>query len=106
MRPIPILLALVVVLGFVSEAEAFASYINRDRSIEVGKYRFGFSDWSPGSHGGSPYSVMHAGPFGEWQVSFTATQGVFYFRLCAAGMVTLLALLTVLTFRWKRKRVA
>jgi hypothetical protein len=102
MRLFPILLALIVVLGFVSEARAYSSWINCNRSIEVGKYRFGFADWSPGSWGQPTpnWTMMYAGPFGEWQVPFSATQGLIGVCVIVVGTVALVAGATV---RWRRK---
>lgn len=86
MRPIPILLALVVVLGFVSEAGA------DDYIVTVGDQDFGIYDSPCGN-------VVAIGP---WQmgVPFTATQGLIGFCAIAVGLV---ALVTLLTFRWKRR---
>jgi hypothetical protein len=102
MKATSLLLALAIVLGFVSEAGAFSSWIYCNRSIEIGTHRFGFADWSPGSGPPPtpPWTMIYAGPFGEWQVPFSATQGLVGFCILGVGMV---ALLTSLNVRWKRK---
>jgi hypothetical protein len=104
MRTITILLALVVVLGFVSEAGAYGPSIYCDRSVEVGPYRFGFADWAPGGNvvgiSMQPWTAMYLGPLGYQEVPFTATQGLVGFCVFVVGMI---ALVTVGTIRWKRK---
>jgi hypothetical protein len=101
MRIASILQALVVVLGFVNEAGAFNAWINCNRSVEVGGYRFGFADWSAGDwEPSTPWTMMYAGPIGEWSVPFSATQGLVGFCLI---VLTLIALLATFTMRWKRK---
>lgn len=101
MRSASILLALVVVLGFVSEAGA-EKY---DYIVTVAGSRFGFEDLTHYSRGEmlGQYSVMRVGPFGSHEVPFTATQGLVGF--CLIG-VAVIALLVVATVRWKRKSSA
>src|SRR5262245_10664074 len=110
MRTASILPALVVVLGFVSEAGAYVieDVIQDDRSIEIGGQRFGFIDWIPYYSGQKPhippvpnYTKVYLGPCGSHQVPFTATQGLVGFCLIVVGFIALVATLTV---RWKRKQ--
>jgi hypothetical protein len=107
MRGASILLALVVVLCSAQEALAFASYIYKDRSVEIGTYRIGFADWAPGWNGEPnrppPWTMMYGGPMGEWQVPFTATQGLVGFCLIVFVLIALLAAFAV---RWKKKQAS
>jgi hypothetical protein len=100
MRPASTLLTLVVVLGFVSEAGAFEWKPDHNYTFKIGQYRFGFDD---GVMVSLLWSSMHLGPFGTYNSPFTATQGLVGSCLIVTG---LLALATMLTFRWKRKRLA
>jgi hypothetical protein len=106
-QPIPILLALVVVLGFVSEARAFFPENEHDYRITVASQCFGFTDYSvqqPGMKGRERtfrlQGEIYLGPLGACPVPFTATQGLVGFCMIVIGMV---ALVTMFTFRWKRK---
>jgi hypothetical protein len=111
MKPTSILLSLVVVLGFVSEAgaERFAIPLH-DYRITIGDCKFGFVD---GRQGGSiteacstnagHFSKFYFGRDGEYAIPFTATQGLIGFCVIVVGMA---ALVTVGTFGWKRKRVS
>jgi hypothetical protein len=102
MRTTSILLVLVVVLGFVSEAGAdYSPEIACNRSITIGQLHVGFIDWVDGYNSSDHWTVLHLGPLGEYQVPFTATQGLIGFCMIVVGMV---ALVTVFTFRWKWKR--
>jgi hypothetical protein len=96
-------MALVVVLGFVSEAGAMASVsVEHDFSFQLAGQTFGFADGTlVGSTHSRPYSWLHLGPFGFGNVPFTATQGLVGFCVIAALLVIVPAVLTV---RWKRKR--
>jgi hypothetical protein len=114
MKPIPILLALVVVLGFVREAGAEIDYSElppipppnmpgtADYSIQFGKRWLGFSDWRRAFET-KEHTAMHLGPFGSYDVPLTATQGFVGSILIVVGI---LALVSVGTFRWKRKRTS
>lgn len=96
MRPASILLALIVVLGFVSEARATTiEFPTHDYTVRVGQQVFGFIEWS--SHG----TEMYFGPLGHCGVPFTATQGLVGVCLIVVGLIALLV--TAVTFRWKRK---
>src|SRR5690242_3535015 len=103
MRPIPILLALVVLLGFASEAGAYSSVgIDHKYTIEIAGQAFGFMDGDVIHHSGesSRYSTIYLGPFGNYDIPFTATQGLVGVCVIVVGI---LALVTVFTFRWKRR---
>jgi hypothetical protein len=103
MRTASILLALVVVLGFVSEAGAefvlnqhqctfhYAKSDNPFNGIEC----FGICDWL-----GDETEICF-GPLGSCKVPFTAMQGMIGFCLI---VVTFIALLVFLSVRWKRKQ--
>jgi hypothetical protein len=103
MRTASILLALIVVLGFVSEAGAMASEsVEHDFSFQLAGQTFGFTDGTlVGSTRSRPYSCLHLGPFGFVNVPFTATQGLVGFCLI---VVTFITLLVVLSVRWKRRQ--
>jgi hypothetical protein len=104
MRPVPILLALAVVLCFVSESRAGIDLPVRNYTAKIAGHTFGFIDWPPyDSPAGRErsYTTMYAGPLGKHDVPFTATQGLVGFCVLVVGMV---ALVTLFTFRWKRKR--
>jgi hypothetical protein len=106
MRRASILLALVVVLGFVREAGAFSyTQTKHDYTVTVFGGRFGFEDgtsyWSGDGMTGN-WSVIHLGPLGFRNSSFTATQG---FAGCCLTVVGLVVLVTVSTVRL-RKRAA
>jgi hypothetical protein len=94
------ILAHVVVLCFVSEAGAqelsAVSY-----TISIGGETFGFADWY------KDFDQQHfvfLGPLGKYRVFFTATQGLVGFCLIVVGLVVLVTLVTLFTFRWRRKR--
>jgi hypothetical protein len=106
MRTASIQLALVIVLGAVRDAGAYAQEqrVSKNCSIEIGEYRLGFVEWV--SHYGnirsSPdWTEMYLGPLGEHEVPFTATQGLVGFCIFVAGLI---ALPVAFTFRWKKKR--
>jgi uncharacterized membrane protein (UPF0182 family) len=97
MRTASILLALVVVLGFVSQASA------ADYRIWVRGRGYGIYDWKfefKGKVFGQGGTAVDLG-FSHFDVPFTATQGLIGFCVIVVG---LLALVTVFTFRWKCKR--
>jgi hypothetical protein len=104
MRTASVLLALVVALGFVREAGAIpiANVNNDDYSIWWGMQRFGFHDGTSTKSDGTivRWSFVNLGPLGSYQVPFTATQGLVGFCLIIIGLI---ALVTTLTVRWKRK---
>jgi hypothetical protein len=108
MRTALILLALVVVLGFVSIAQGeCVGDLLSDKTIVVSGHTIGFRDfgfrWSLAGNGMDDFvsTEMYLGSLGSFEVPFTATQGLVGFCLIVVG---LLALVTTLTFRWKRKR--
>lgn len=104
MKTASILLALVVVLGFVSEAGARqVGYIDYSCTVNVGEHTYGFQDCHIEHYGGflSRSTIARLGPLGNHHVPFTATQGLVGFCFIVVGMV---AMVTVFTFRWKRKR--
>jgi hypothetical protein len=93
---------LAVVLGFASNAEAQDIECPEDNyTIRIGEQQFGFCQWVFDEH--NNFCVAHAGPFGEFKVPFTATQGVIGFCLIVAMLVIVPACFTV---RWKKKQVA
>ncbi len=102
MRIASILLALVVVLGFASEAVAMALvYVDNDFTISVGSQKFGFIDGTlAGDFYTRPFCRLYLGQFGIYNVPFTATQSLLGFCVIVVGMIALLATLTV---RWKRR---
>jgi hypothetical protein len=101
MRTASILLALVVVLGFLREAGAYSTSdrFYPDYTVQIGEYRIGFRDHR---HGDTlNFSVVDLGPFGEYhKVPFTATQGLAGFCFIVAMLIIVPVALTV---RWKRK---
>jgi hypothetical protein len=105
MRPLSILMAIVAVLGFVSEAGARDIAPNRDFTVDVGGKPLGFIDWRYTNllEGPQLHSLICLGPFGNHEVPFPAIVGFVGFCLLAVGM---LALVTAATFRCKRKRAA
>ncbi len=102
MRTASILLALVVVMGFVREAGAQGPELVTDCSVVIAGQPFGFittpADISV--HGIEFYTFAYLGPFGVYKVPFTATQGLI--GLCVIVFV-LIALVATLTLRLKRK---
>jgi hypothetical protein len=108
MRTTSILLLLVVVLGFVSEAGAKLRFehIAHGYCIKVGDYHLGFRDGSYWQSDGfrkavGTWNAVMLGPFGRIEVPFTATQGLVGFCCILA---TLVIAVVVLTVRWKKKR--
>jgi hypothetical protein len=98
MRLIPILLALVVVLGFVSQAGAEV-ITSPNYTIVVGKYVFGIADFRKDDQ--LLATSIFFGKGRPLDVPFSATQGLVGFCVIVVGMV---ALVMVGTVRWKRKR--
>jgi hypothetical protein len=103
MKPTSILLALVVVLGFVNEARAqYSISYEHDYTIHLSdSCSIGINDVYAESE--RIDTRVYFGPFGSIGVPFTATQGLIGF--CCV-LATLMVLLTVLSVRWKRKRAA
>jgi hypothetical protein len=101
MKAIPILLALVVVLGCISEAGASSVELSVAPSYTVsnGTYSIGISDLR--ANGEYVGTQLLLGPLGNLKVPFTAAQGLIGFCVIVVG---LLALVTAGTMRWKRKR--
>jgi hypothetical protein len=106
MRPTSILLAIVVVLGFVREAGA-----QQDIGVPVHSYTvslggrpFGLIEYNNDprtqQQGEPTYTVLCFGTLGSRRVPFTATQGLVGFCVIVVGVV---ALVTVGTVRWRRK---
>jgi hypothetical protein len=98
-----ILLALLMVLGIVSEAGAESGNICVEHNflLEFGGQVFGFLDSTHYSGAPPQYrSVLHFGPLGSREVPFTAVQGLVGFGCILATLVTLSALFTV---RWQRE---
>jgi hypothetical protein len=113
-----LLLALVVASSSAQQANAEFRIptISTNRSIEIGNQRFGFTDWSERREGvvwsGWPMrrdpptylpvgSKLHMGPLGEFNVPFSATQGLI--GCCVVvGMLAVLPALVV--SRSARKR--
>jgi hypothetical protein len=103
MRTASILLALVVVLGFVREAGALTEYDTMSGSfcVEIGGETFGFADWLVLPTNEYIGTTAHLGPFGSQIVPFTAIQGLIGLNMILALLVIVPAVLTV---RWKRKQ--
>jgi hypothetical protein len=108
MRPLSILPVLVVMLGIVSEAGAagVSWVMDHDYEIAIGPYHFGFADGREGNgflgqETWKPYSKVGLGPLGTYNSPFTATHGLIGFCVIVVGLI---ALVTVFTMRWKRKR--
>jgi hypothetical protein len=106
-RPASILLALVVVLGFVSEVRAnmYEEYvINHDYTITIGSVQMGFIDGVTIDRRYRPDKRMYWSRAGIgksfYDVPFTATQGLIGFCLILA---TLIIVPVVLTVRWRRR---
>jgi hypothetical protein len=106
MRTASTLLALVIVLGFVSKIVAGGLTVTKSYQIDIRGQVFGFCDSEtrslknqivPSWQG----TIMFAGPLGQFNVPFTSTQGLVGFYVLVAMLVTLAV---VLTFRWKKKR--
>jgi hypothetical protein len=104
MKSASVLLALVVVLSFVSDAGAkpIANVNNDDYSIWWGMQRFGFHDGTSTKMDGSivRWSFVNLGPLGSHEVPFNATQGLVGFCVI---VTTLIALVTAFTVRWNRR---
>jgi hypothetical protein len=108
MRRTAFLPALVFLLAFVSEAGAGPADSFMDPGdqlktghryeILMGRWRFGFYDWA--AFGSDKHTAMTLGPIGNYDVPFTATQGLVGLCLIVVGLI---ALLTMLTMRWRRK---
>ena len=92
MRIAPILVALIVVLGWCREAGA-AEYI-----LEFGNQRYGIADFPIHQR---RTTVVWIDPRGPYEVPFTVTQGLVGFCVIAAMLVILPV---VLTLRWRKKR--
>ena len=76
MRTASILLALVVVLGFVREAGASFVNVTCERYVQIGSYDYGFIDCREITSGRA-WTTMYAGPLGAFEVPFVArTVGV------------------------------
>jgi hypothetical protein len=101
-RTASILLALIVVLGFVSEAGAQTDYVTeRDYTFTVADQRYGFIDGADYYTGvREPWTVICLGPLGSPEVPFTATQGLVGFGLILATLIIVPAVLTV---RWSKR---
>jgi hypothetical protein len=102
MRTASILLAFVLVLGFVREAGAIMGLTpTNDYTVRIGGNDVGFRDWEGKNQFGETgaYCQVCLGPFGRLDdVPFTAIQGLVGFWL--------IAMVIVFTFRWKSKRAA
>jgi hypothetical protein len=97
MKTASIPLALVVVLGFVRTAAAMdVQEPVQQYAFWIGEWGFGFVEYPGGTY-------MSLGPAGSYVVPFTATQGLVGSCVIVVGLV---ALATVFTFRWQRKRAA
>jgi hypothetical protein len=105
MKAASILLALIVVLGFVSEVGAAGPRTTCDLSFFVGDQRIGLADWEPGTWVPlpPPWTILYLGPLGSYRIPFTATQGLVGFCLI---LVAFIAMLVALSVRWKKKRAA
>jgi hypothetical protein len=104
MKAASILLALVVVLGFVSEARATSyGFVFREHSYTIGSGEncVGFADGFYGLSKKERWSRIYLGRFGSREVHFSATQGLIGFCIILA---TLIIVPVVLTVRWKKKR--
>jgi hypothetical protein len=92
-----ILLLLVVVLGFVSEAGAsYGEGPSHDCTIKIAGKSFGFVDWQ-----GIPGCTMYLGPLGRLHAPFSAKVGLVAFCCILA---TLIIVPVMLTMRWKKNR--
>ena len=93
MRTASILLALIVVLGFVTEAGAqelgriYHTYVQ-----ELNGQCFGFQDGGINNREGgwNYWSQVYLGPFGQHDAPFTATQGLL-------GFIVIVAVLAIVT---------
>jgi hypothetical protein len=115
MRPTPILLTLAIGLGFVHEAGAESGEgqhhsvylppyqtppptLTHDYTLHISGHLFGIKEWQVN---GRPYTALYVGPFADFEVPFTATQGLVGFFLVLTILILLPAVLTV---RRKRQR--
>src|SRR5262245_31788961 len=104
MKAASILLAFVVVLGFVSEAEAKEPlYRVECYTVSIGEYSFGFIESGMVVRPRWRSTTMCLGPLGSHEDPFTATQGLVGFCVILATLIIIPAVLTV---RSKRKRAA
>lgn len=94
MKAASMLMLLVVVLGCQPGIKGYTP--RRDYTTRICKYQYGFIDWT------DEHSTVVAGPLGDFNVPFTATQGLVGFCVI---LVTLIIVPFVLTVRWKEKRV-
>jgi hypothetical protein len=103
-RTASILLALIVVLGFVNEAGAWERIVSENRyTISIAGHETGFMDQHTYDTEGRYYwSAICLGPFGSHQVPFTAAQGLIGFCLILATLIIVPAVLTV---RWRRRAI-
>jgi hypothetical protein len=102
-----ILLAIVVALGLVKEAGAqtAASGTIRRYTVAVGEQRIGIADYGWKFDMGdvettSVWTSLQLGPFGEYKVPFTATEGLVGFCVILAILMIVPAVFAV---RWKKK---
>jgi hypothetical protein len=95
----------VVVLGFVSDAEAVTLYPSHDYTIEIGDYKFGFEDYEGWISSDPDFNSrsIYLGPLGHHKVPFTATHGLIGFCFVLAVLVIVPVVFSV---RWKKKRAA
>jgi hypothetical protein len=107
MRTASVLLVMVVILAFVTEARAQATLdeieavkVRADYSISLGKQKFGFCEGSNFLIDGRVlnWSRMFVGPIGSFDIPCSAIQGLVGFCLI---IVVLFALITIATARWK-----
>jgi hypothetical protein len=99
-----ILLALIVVLGFCREAGAweYPKDDQRDYSIHIGTYRFGFFEWVDEGTSQPTATLLLLGPFGNRISPFNATQSLIG---CSVILAVLITLPVAATVRWRNKRV-
>jgi hypothetical protein len=104
MKTASILLALIVVLGFVSEAEAGIEYrdIKHKYTVRIAGQDFGFKEFY-GLTDDYTTTLVYLGPLGARIVPFNATHGLIGFCFILALLIIVPAVLTV---RWKKKRLA
>jgi hypothetical protein len=102
MKAASLLLALVVVLGFVSEAGAIGQPIGEvehDYTIELNDVQWiGFEDGgylTIRPDGRQRFSYVWLGPLGRYSVPFTATQGLVGFCIILATLIFVPVVLSV-----------
>jgi hypothetical protein len=100
MKAASILLALVIVLGFVSEAGASKTRKDTDYTVEVFGRLVGFQDLKSGD---DEWGMIWLGPLGGYDILCTATQGLVGFCCILA---TLVIVPVVLTVRLKKKKAS